>query len=257
MLGENIDTVPWPGCGEVDIMENFGTFNNNTSINNGTAHGPGYSGGSGITAAITLPFGETVYDDYHVYALLWSPNSVQFFVDGVSYNTVTPSSIPSGDQWVFNAPFFILLNLAIGGTSTFLGTPDPSAPFPNQDLVFDWVRVYQSVSATSQTPVITPGSVVNAASYLGTVAPGALAVLYGTNLADNTYQNVIDASGNFVKTLAGVTVTVDGVAGRAAGYLSPISDQFPGSMGDGSWNGCKHTGHTEHGAQRRRDDHHR
>ena len=225
MLGEDINTDPWPGCGEVDIMENFGTFNNNTSINNGTAHGPGYSGGSGITAAITLPFGETVYDDYHVYALLWSPNSVQFFVDGVSYSTVTPSSIPPGDQWVFNAPFFILLNLAIGGSSTFLGTPDPSAPFPNQDLVVDWVRVYQSVSATSQTPVITPGSVVNAASYLGTVAPGALAVLYGTNLADNTYQNVIDASGNFVKTLAGVTVTVDGVAAPLV-YLSPTQINF-------------------------------
>ncbi|HUE00580.1 MAG TPA: family 16 glycosylhydrolase [Bryobacteraceae bacterium] len=227
MLGEDIDTDPWPGCGELDIMENFGTNSSDASINNGTAHGPGYSAANGITAGITLPFGETVYDDYHVYALLWSQNSIQFFVDGVSYNTVTPASIPSGDQWVFNTPFFILLNLAIGGPGTFLGvgTPDPSAPFPNQDLVVDWVRVYQSVSATSQTPVITPGSVVNAASYLGTVAPGALAVLYGTNLADNTYQNVIDASGNFVKTLAGVTVTIDGVAAPLV-YLSPTQINF-------------------------------
>jgi|HubBroStandDraft_1064217.scaffolds.fasta_scaffold03677_6 uncharacterized protein (TIGR03437 family) len=225
MLGEDIETVSWPECGELDIMENFGTFNNNASINNGTAHGPGYSGGSGITAAITLPFGETVYDDYHIYALEWSQNSIQFFVDGVVYNTVTPSVIPAGDQWVFNAPFFILLNLAIGGPSTFLGTPDPNTPFPNQQLVVDYVRVYQAVSAPAATPVITPGSVVNAASYLGTVAPGALAVLYGTNLADNVYQNVIDANGDFVKTLDNVTVTVDGVAAPLV-YLSPTQINF-------------------------------
>ncbi len=225
MLGEDIATVSWPQCGEVDIMENFGTFNNNATVNNGTAHGPGYSGGSGITAAITLPFGETVYDDYHIYALEWSENMVQFYVDGVPYNTVTPASIPAGDQWVFNAPFFILLNLAIGGPSTFLGTPDPSTPFPNQQLVVDYVRVYQAVAAPAATPVITPGSVLNAASYLGTVAPGALAVLYGTNLADNTYEDVIDSNGDFVETLAGVTVTVDGVAAPLV-YLSPTQINF-------------------------------
>jgi uncharacterized protein (TIGR03437 family) len=224
MLGEDIATVSWPQCGEMDIMENFGTFNNNASINNGTAHGPGYSGGSGITAAITLPFGETVYDDYHVYALEWSANSVQFFVDGVMYNNVTPASIPAGDQWVFNAPFFILLNLAIGGPSTFLGTPNSSVTFP-QDLVVDYVRVYKAVTLAANTPAISPGSVVNAASYLGTLAPGALAVLYGTNLADNVYQNVIDADGNFVKTLAGVTVTVDGTP-AALTYLSPTQINF-------------------------------
>lgn len=225
MLGEDIGTVSWPQCGELDIMENFGTFNNNVSINNGTAHGPGYSGGSGISKALTLPFGETVYDDYHVYALLWSQNSIQFLVDGVAYNTVTPAAIPAGDQWVYNAPFFILLNLAIGGPSTFLGTPDPNAPFPNQDLIVDYVRMYQSVAAPAATPVITPGSVVNAASYLGTVAPGALAVLYGANLANGTYQNVIDSSGNFVETLSGVTVTVDGVAAPLV-YVSPTQINF-------------------------------
>jgi uncharacterized protein (TIGR03437 family) len=225
MLGEDINTVSWPQCGELDIMENFGTFNNNATVNNGTVHGPGYSGGNGITEAITLPFGETVYDDYHVYALEWSENSIQFFVDGALYSTVTPASIPSGDQWVYNAPFFILLNLAIGSSSTFLGTPDPSAPFPNQDLVVDYVRVYQPIYVPMNTPVITPGSVVNAASYLGDVAPGALAVLYGTNLADNTYQDVIDSNGDFVTTLANVTVTVDGVPAPLV-YLSPTQINF-------------------------------
>jgi uncharacterized protein (TIGR03437 family) len=233
MLGESIETVIWPACGEVDIMENFGTFNNNVSINNGTIHGPSsssagapdYNGGAGIGASITLPFGETVYDDYHVYALQWSPNSVEFFVDGVSYETPTPASLPLGAPWVFNAPFFILLNLAIGGPGTFLGTPDPSAPFPNQELVVDYVRVYKSISVPAATPVITPGSVVNAASYLGTVAPGALAVLYGTSLADGVYQNVIGANGDFVETLDGVTVTVDGTPAPLT-YLSPTQINF-------------------------------
>jgi uncharacterized protein (TIGR03437 family) len=233
MLGEDIASVSWPQCGEVDIMENFGTFNNNASVNNGTIHGPSssaagapdYNGGDGIGASTTLPFGETVYDDYHVYAVEWSQNSVEFFVDGVSYETRTPAALPSGAPWVFDSPFFILLNLAIGGPSTFLGTPDASAPFPNQDLVVDYVRVYQPATVAAATPVITPGSIVNAGSYLGTVAPGALAVLYGANLADNTYQNVIDSNGDFVKTLAGVTVTVNGVAAPLV-YLSPTQINF-------------------------------
>ena len=211
MLGENIGTVGWPECGEVDIMENFGTFNNNLSINNGTAHGPGYSGGNGITQAYTLPFGETVSDDFHVYAIEWSQNSVEFFVDGASYHKVTPASLPSGANWVFNNPFFILLNLAIGGPNTFLGTPDPNAPFPNQDMLVDYVRVYQPAVITTATPVITPGGIVNGASYLGDIAPGSLASVYGNNFADATVTDHPPAAPDFPTKFDGVTVSVDGV----------------------------------------------
>jgi len=225
MLGENISTVGWPTCGEIDIMENFGTFNNNATVNNGTAHGPGYSGGSGLTEAVTLPFGETVYDDFHVYAIEWSQDSINWFVDGTLYHTVTPSSTPVGAPWVFNAPFFILLNLAIGGPGTFLGTPDPNAPFPNQDLVVDYVRVYQAADFPAGKPVISPGRVVNAASYLGSLAPGSLGVVYGVNLADNTYTQVIDANGNFVKSVGNVTVTVNQVP-AALFYVSSSQINF-------------------------------
>jgi beta-glucosidase len=225
MLGENIGTVSWPACGEVDIMENFGTYGNvnDAAINNGTAHGPGYSGGNGISKAYTLPFGEKMADDYHLFAIQWSPNSIQFYVDGALYSTVTPASLPAGQQWVFNNQFFILLNLAIGGSSTFLGTPSPTAPFPNQDMLVDYVRVYQAAQISTTTPVITPGRVVNAASYLGDLAPGGLATLYGSNLADAA--QLVSASPTFPTSVAGVSVSVNGVAAPLI-YISPTQINF-------------------------------
>jgi uncharacterized protein (TIGR03437 family) len=211
MLGEDIATVSWPQCGEVDIMENFGTFNNNASINNGTAHGPGYSGGNGITAPFPLPAGETVSNNYHVYAIEWSQNSIQFFVDGVAYSSVTPASIPAGDQWVFNAPFFVLLNLAIGGPGTFLGTPDPNAPFPNQDMLVDYVRVYQAVNTAG--PVINAGGIVDAATGAPALTPGSLASIYGPSLAATTNSATFDSSiGAFPENASGVQVFVNGAA---------------------------------------------
>ncbi|HEV8040806.1 MAG TPA: glycoside hydrolase family 3 C-terminal domain-containing protein [Bryobacteraceae bacterium] len=225
MLGENIGTVSWPQCGEVDIMENFGTFNNNLSINNGTAHGPGYSGGNGITAAYTLPLGETVSDDFHVYAIEWSQNSIEFFVDGASYHHVTPASLPTGTQWVFNNPFFILLNLAIGGPNTFLGTPDPNAPFPDQEMLVDYVRVYQPAGITTATPVITPSGVVNAASYLGEISPGSLASVYGNNFANANVTDHPPAAPDFPTKFDNVTVSVDGVSAPLV-YVSATQINF-------------------------------
>ena len=224
MLGENIGSVGWPACGEVDIMENFGTYNNNISTNNGTAHGPGYSGDNGIGESYTLPYGEKVAGDFHVYAIEWSQDSIEWFLDGASYHKVTPASLPPGTQWVFNNPFFILLNLAIGGPTTFLGTPDPGAPFPEQDMLVDYVRVYQATTISLTTPVITPGQIVNAASFLGTLAPGSLAVVYGNNLADGTHL-IEPGLGDFPTSTAGTTVNVNGVH-AALTYLSATQIYF-------------------------------
>ncbi len=137
MLGTDIDRVDWPQCGEVDIMENIGR---EPSINHGTVHGPGYSDGNGISASFTLPAGERYAGDFHVFSIEWSQQEIQFFVDGHSYQTVTPASVPAGAAWVFHHPFFLLLNVAVGGS--WPGSPDATTIFPQKMLV-DYVRVYQ------------------------------------------------------------------------------------------------------------------
>jgi uncharacterized protein (TIGR03437 family) len=236
MLGENIGSVGWPTCGETDIMENFGTFSNNLNINNGNLHGPIAAGSStpyeNVGSRYTFHYGEQVNTGYHVYAIQWSQDSVTFYADGQPYYTGTPSSVPAG-EWKFNNPFFILLNLAIGGSSTFLGTPDANSPFPNQQMFVDYVRVYQATPVSGTTPVIAPGQVVNAASFLGDLAPGGLASVYGTNLADGT--PAIDATNGFPTRAGNVTVSVNGVNAPLI-YVSPtqINFQIPWEVAPGT-----------------------
>lgn len=137
LLGNNIDTVGWPRCGEIDVMENIGR---EPSIVHGTIHGPGYSGGGGIGASFTLPDNKLFSDDYHVYSVEWSSNKIRWYVDGKLYQTLTPRDLPAGATWVFDHPYFLLLNLAVGGG--WPGSPDRTTTFPQMMLV-DYVRVYR------------------------------------------------------------------------------------------------------------------
>lgn len=137
MLGANINEVGWPQCGEIDIMENIGS---QPSTNHGTVHGPGYSGGNGISASFVLPGNQAFSDGFHQFAIQWSPGSIVFQVDGATYHTVTRTSLAPGRQWVFDAPFFLILNVAVGGT--FPGPPSSSTRFP-QEMVVDYVRYTQ------------------------------------------------------------------------------------------------------------------
>jgi beta-glucanase (GH16 family) len=137
MLGDNIDTVHWPNCGEIDIMENIGK---EPSVVHGTFHGPGYSGGKGVGAPYTLTGGRKFSDDFHTFAVEWEPNVIRFYVDGHLYQTRTPADLPHGASWVFDHPFFIILNVAVGGG--WPGNPDATTVFPQQMQV-DYVRVYK------------------------------------------------------------------------------------------------------------------
>ena len=141
-LGSNIGSVGWPTCGEADIMENWSPQVNNgagPSGNNSTIH-TAKTGGSGVGARYTFPSGEAADTAFHTYGVVWTQNEMQFFVDNAAtpFFTVTPSSLPSGDTWPFNANIFTLLNVAVGGT---LGgsTSGLSNPGPMQ---VDYVRYY-------------------------------------------------------------------------------------------------------------------
>jgi len=137
MLGDNIGTAGWPTCGEVDIMENIGR---EPTLIHGTMHGPGYSGGNGIGGPASLPGNAAYAAAFHVYAVEWEMNNIRWYVDGTQYFATTPASIPAGTSWVYDHPFFVIMNVAVGGG--FPGNPDGTTTFP-QTMVVDYVRVFQ------------------------------------------------------------------------------------------------------------------
>jgi beta-glucanase (GH16 family) len=137
MLGDTSKARGWPAVGEIDVMENIGK---EPATVRGTVHGPGYSGGKGIGKGYSLPSGARFADDFHVYAAVWNTDSIEFFVDGTSHFKLLSTGIPEGATWAFDHPFYIILNLAVGGD--WPGKPDDTTQFPQQ-LTVDYVRVYQ------------------------------------------------------------------------------------------------------------------
>jgi len=135
LLGGNFGSVGWPECGEIDIMEYRGQ---ETRVVHGSLHGPGYSGGNALSSLFQLRLGS--FDgDFHVFAVEWSEDRITWLVDGMAYKTVRPGNLPAGSRWVFDHPFFVILNVAVGGN--FVGPPDASTTFP-QTMTVDYVRVY-------------------------------------------------------------------------------------------------------------------
>lgn len=132
MLGDNIRTVGWPACGEIDIMEHVGNRPGWTSsaIHNNAGHGGNYFGDEQYIADATTEF--------HIYGILWTEEKIDFTVDGEVYFTYNPT-VKNGDNWPYDAKQFLILNIAMGGT---LGGNIP-ASFDRSTMEIDYVRVYQ------------------------------------------------------------------------------------------------------------------
>jgi len=135
MLGAGLGAVPWPDCGEIDVMEVIG---HEPHVVHGTVHGPGYAGPSGITASHADPRGSSLADAFHDYAVRWRPGQITWSVDGTDFHEVTRDRV-GAERWVFDQPFFLLINVAVGGG--WPGDPDDSTVFP-QRMTVDHVRVH-------------------------------------------------------------------------------------------------------------------
>ncbi len=134
MLGADIGEVGWPRCGEIDIVEYLGepfTFYS-------ALHGPGYARENGLLQALSVP-SSPPSESSHRYAIEWEPGEIRWYVDDVLLRRTSRADVPS--PWVFDHPFFLVLNVAVGGD--WPGFPDESTVFPQQLLV-DYVRVYQA-----------------------------------------------------------------------------------------------------------------
>jgi len=137
-LGSDIETNPWPECGEIDIMEYRGQ---QPGLIHGSVHGPGYSGGEAITESYGL-VNDRFDNDYHVFAVEWHEDFIDYYVDDYLYQRITREDVEKKGKWVYDHPFFILLNVAVGGD--YVGFPTENTPFP-QTLYVDYVRVYSTL----------------------------------------------------------------------------------------------------------------
>lgn len=145
LLGNDCDQNPWPQCGEIDIMEYLG---NQPTVVFGSVHGPGYNAGDSVSKEYQLA-NDRFDNDFHIFGIEWGPDYINYYVDGDLYQQITPElvdeeAVKDGDpanagQWVFNRPFYIILNIAVGGNLP--GAPNAQTVFP-QSMYVDYVRVY-------------------------------------------------------------------------------------------------------------------
>lgn len=212
MLGETLPTEGWPRAGEIDIMENIGEPNTVY----GTVHGPGYSGGDGVGKAYTVG-GRPLHEDFHIYAIEWAPSELRWFLDDALFNTLTERDVPGA--WVFDQPFFILLNLAVGGN--WPGYPDETTRFPQQLLV-DYVRVYRNPGLEIKAPKAVYAADVRLS--LTEQADARLAEAWVTVVDENgTPVAGAVVNGGWLGVTSGATLeAISGADGRAGPFVGRV-----------------------------------
>ena len=125
----------WPGSGEIDTMEVRGS---QPHVVEGTVHGPWPWAQHGVSASARRT--ASLAAGFHVYGMEWTPDRIRFILDGSVYQTITPADLRAGAAWPFKHPYFLLMDLAVGGE--WAGSPKSSTLFPAR-MVVDWVRVWQ------------------------------------------------------------------------------------------------------------------
>ncbi|HKJ43484.1 MAG TPA: glycoside hydrolase family 16 protein [Sunxiuqinia sp.] len=133
MLGENVSTVGWPACGELDIMEHVGK---KPGFVHSSIHNPSGHGATPYTGIVEI---QNPYSEFHIYSMEWTKDFITFYVDGRTIYHYQPQK-KTLEDWPFDKPFFLIFNIAIGGN---MGGPNiDSSCFPT-DMAVDWVKVYQ------------------------------------------------------------------------------------------------------------------
>jgi beta-glucanase (GH16 family) len=174
MLGADFNKVGWPASGSVTLVENVSLTPRTNGLGprmiRATVHGPRYYGANGLWHDFMLPDGGRVDDgSFHTYGIIWSPGMIQFYVDDPAdvYFVQDANDIPAGGQWVFDHPFFLILNLAVGGD--WPGDPNGSTPDPS-DMLVDYVRAYKIPEVAAPSIQWQPAQVKAGASVASIVS---------------------------------------------------------------------------------------
>lgn len=242
LLGNNISSAGWATCGEIDVMEWRGGFN-------GVANGDANTVGHAIHSA-TRSGGDPVQPQtrssvinpssaFHTYAVVWTANNLVFSVDGVDKATLTP---PSADAAAFQKEFFLILNLAMGGS--YVGnTIDPSLASASYEV--DYLRVYQAASATVTAPVAPAAPTFSSVTSTG-LTVNWVAVSGATSYKLDVSTSSTFAAGNYVSqaqdlTVSGTTQSV--VTGLTPGttYFARVRAVNAGGTSASSSNGTQAT----------------
>jgi len=234
LLGDNITSVSWPRCGEIDVMENDGA---NPGTIFSTIHGPmsdgsDYNGGAGVGSSDTLSGGQDFYSSYHLFAVNWGPNSVTFSVDGKAFATLTPANLPAGGSWVFNGhPFYVILDVCEGAPFA------PGTITSTQTMYVDYVRAYSfpaptgmvASSATNSNPAHVTWAAVNGATsyevWRNSSSNVSSATEINSDVTGTAYNDTLATSGvNYYYW------TVAANASQTSGFSASVLTKLPSSV---------------------------